>query len=222
MSALVREFLAVSERMGADMVAANYEVSWICEQYSQEGRHYHDLRHPEEMTRSFIRHRDEVIADVGQYGADTVLLGIAYHDVVMDRGGSPYNEVASARAAVTWARYAERLRGGLPWIAPYGLSTAVGSTADHLLPAVSHMAQRMAMWLIDFDLERLASPDFDQHTEDVREEYPVTDEEWRLGRAAFLDKMLQRKSIYLTDAFRQSCEFDARTNLLRSRDALRG
>jgi predicted metal-dependent HD superfamily phosphohydrolase len=75
------------------------------------------------------------------------------------------------------------------------------------------------------DLSILGAPKsaFDSYEAAVRREYAwVDDKAWRSGRAAVLRKFLARPRIFLTEAFRERFEAQARKNIARSIAALAG
>jgi predicted metal-dependent HD superfamily phosphohydrolase len=105
--------------------------------------------------------------------------------------------------------------------------------AVHLIEATEHHAvpegvsadeaDDMRIFL-DLDLSILGAnaADFDRYEAGVRHEYRhVPDADFRLGRAAVLDRFLRREALYLSSWGRERFESQARRNLARSLTALR-
>ena len=175
--------------------------------YRASDRHYHDLSHIEAMLALAGEHAD-LIADPGAVEA-----AIWFHDAILDtRAGD--NEARSARLAETWLEgRAEPRRIG-------SVAAMIEATASHAVPpAASPALHGDIAALLDFDLAILGAPPpaFDAYEAAVRREYDwVADDAWKAGRAAVLQRFLDRPFIYATARFRDLLEAPARSNIARS------
>lgn len=174
----------------------------ILNAYSSTGRHYHNTDH----LNSLIRLSDEfrlLLKD-----KDAIDFAIFFHDFYYDPTRSDNEELSAVKSAKTLRKLSideEKIRV---------VSEYVLATKSHNLQ-YQHSSPDLA-WFLDFDLSVLsASPeDYSLYTEQVRKEYSLfPDPVWNEGRRRFIEKMLKRKSIYLTDHFRSHNELQARHNL---------
>ena len=164
--------------------------------YSEPHRRYHTLSHILEMLDCFSQSPD--LAE----DRTALSLAIWFHDVVYDPTSPPgANEAASAELLEEMAK-----------------GRAVAPAIRMILHSAHHdvSADPDTQLFCDLDLYRLGVDEeaFLQHDDDVRFEYRhVSDADWRVGRAAFLDNMLARPTIYQTRHWRDRCEKQARRNL---------
>lgn len=166
--------------------------------YTEPPRAYHNWRHVEHCLREFeqIRHQARNPA--------AVEWAIRFHDAIYVPGADD-NEEKSADLARLWlddeiAEEAARL-------------IMLTKTHD---PADDDIDGQI---ICDCDLAVLAfTPDmFDQYEVLIREEYSfVSDDDFRLGRMAFIRSMLDRDRIFRTGFFYEKYEMRARENLKRS------
>jgi predicted metal-dependent HD superfamily phosphohydrolase len=104
----------------------------------------------------------------------------------------------------------------------------VARIGELVLATAAHSASPddPAAWaLLDADLAILGAdlPAYDRYRLAVREEYAALDEPaWRAGRTAVMSGLLARDPLYGTRAARRRWEAQARTNIVRELDALRG
>jgi predicted metal-dependent HD superfamily phosphohydrolase len=135
-----------------------------------------------------------------------VALAAWAHDVVYD--GRPGDD---ERASAAWAR--RQLTGaGLAGADIARVEGLVLATLDHTAPPGDHLADA----LLDADLAILgAAPDgYERYRVAVREEYAhVSDDDWRVGRAAVLRSLSDREPLYRTAAARDRWAVTARRNL---------
>jgi predicted metal-dependent HD superfamily phosphohydrolase len=78
--------------------------------------------------------------------------------------------------------------------------------------------------IADIDLSILAAQqtDYDAYRAAIRQEFDFADDDqFRQGRAAFLERMLDRDTIFSTQWFRREMEQPARDNMQRELDLLR-
>lgn len=167
--------------------------------YADPARGYHDTRH---LTEVFMRLDELASAGVGFEGAP-VLLAAWFHDAVYD--GQPDVEERSAR----WAETA------LASLAPElvtEVARLVRLTEGHR-PAADDLA---GCALVDADLAILAAPAarYREYVVAVRREYAVVpDADFAAGRAAILEDLLAKTTLFHTAYARGSWEALARANV---------
>ncbi|MFI7675693.1 hypothetical protein [Actinophytocola sp. NPDC049390] len=154
----------------------------LAARYAEPHRKYHNLTHVRQVVRDAVALTE---------GRDRALVALAAwaHDVVYDgrQGEDERASAAWARANLTAVRLGEedvaRVEG------------LVLATAEHTAPP----GDRTAQALLDADLAVLAAPpaDYERYRRAVRAEYAhVTDEQWRVGRAAVLRSLLDKDPLY--------------------------
>jgi predicted metal-dependent HD superfamily phosphohydrolase len=173
--------------------------------YEEPHRRYHTLEHLDEMLAAV----DELADQVDDL--DAVRLAVCYHDAIYEPRSST-NEADSAILA------RDELVGlGLPADRAERVAELVRTTADHTPTGGD------AGVLADADLWILGAPParYRRYADDVRREYGyVSDEGWRLGRAAVLADFLRRDRLYTTDRFHAARDRQARANLAAERRSL--
>jgi predicted metal-dependent HD superfamily phosphohydrolase len=179
--------------------------------YRAKDRHYHGLSHIEALL-GLAQEYHAALAD-----PEAVEAAIWFHDAIYDsRAGD--NEARSA----TLAR--DRLGGRTSADRIERIASMIEATATHAMPDLADaQALEDAALFLDMDLSILgARPKaFDRYEAAVRREYRwVTEDAWRKGRAAVLQKFLARPHIFHTVPFRQRFEAKARANISRSVAAL--
>lgn len=190
----IEAWLAPCRRAGFALADARQVGEELLARYSEPQRAFHT-----------IEHVTSVVALTPQLGGDDRLVFAAwFHDAVY-APGSRRNEPRSARLA------RERLGElGYPAAEQRFVSDAVLATASHAAPRADFDP------LLDADLAVLAA-DADAYAEyaaAIRREFAhVPDFLYRRGRAAFLREMLERPTIYRTDAGRARFEAAARRNI---------
>jgi predicted metal-dependent HD superfamily phosphohydrolase len=148
-----------------------------------------------------------------------VLLALLFHDAVYVPGDKD-NETRSAELAERMLRY----RSSVPETERHSISRMILLTADH-----HSAAQRLTpdeAKLIDIDLGILgqAWPVYQEYMQGVRREYcpaVTTNFQFRIGRRAFLEKVLRQKRIFMTDETAGRLEVRARFNIGREIDLLK-
>lgn len=171
----------------------------LASRYGEEHRHYHTLRHLEEML-DLLPHADE-----------TVLAAVWFHDAVY--GGSSNEEQSAilARQALTELLFPPEMIGMVERL--------ILATRTH---DPSQVDPRFHPFL-DADLAILGSaPErYREYTEQVRREYEhVPEALFRGARAAILDRLLERPRIYASDEFFARFERHARENIARELSGL--
>ena len=179
--------------------------------YDSPWRFYHTWSHIAACLAQFAEQRFD--------NPRAVLLALLYHDAVYVPGDKD-NEVRSAELAERMLRY----RSSVPEserrsVAHMILLTANHHSADHRLTADEAK-------LIDIDLSILgqAWPVYQEYMQGVRKEYcpaVTTDFQYRIGRRAFLERVLRQKRIFVTDEMASRKEVRARFNVGREIDLLK-
>ncbi|WP_166925692.1 HD domain-containing protein [Flavobacterium poyangense] len=168
--------------------------------YSGKSRHYHNLKHLEEMIELFDIYKNRL------QNPDEILFAIFYHDYIY-KATKKDNELKSAEHA---------LKIETPSSAPLNknlIFDAICATQLHL-----HNKIEDINWLIDFDLKILAKdwPDYQIYCNQIRKEYRIyPDFLYNPGRKKALEHFLENESIFQTEEFRDLFEKDARENIKR-------
>jgi predicted metal-dependent HD superfamily phosphohydrolase len=176
--------------------------------YSSPTRHYHSLNHITALLSLLSTHLQH-FAD-----PDAVEAAIWFHDAIYDaRSKGSCNELESAELAMSrLSGIAEAKR--LAWI-----REVIEATATHTLPeGLNGPEAEDAALFLDMDLSILGAEEaeFDEYEVAVRKEYDfVSDEAWRTGRGAVLERFLGRERVYHSELFRGLYEEAARRNLRR-------
>lgn len=196
------------ERIGAFKRAEESDLTFemLSTMYAHPPRAYHNLAHIEQLLGVF-----DSVAMLAEEG-DAVEFAIWMHDCVFF-AERPDNESRSADAAAMIA--------GL-----LGCSADFTRHVRELIAATQHSTnpgRGDAALVADIDLSILAAPreDYDRYRAAIRTEYEFADDAmFREGRAAFLQRMLDREHIFNTAWFRREHERAARDNLQRELDEL--
>lgn len=183
---------------------------FLIEAYSGPDRHYHNLEHINEALHIAYEMKDSCT------NWHHVVLALLYHDFVYDtKAASGVNETMSANylsAILANNGITKNFRNDRP-----------NTAASHIMKTWMHNPQSSfdAKVVCDADLYRLASPDFDFHSDCIRKEYSwVPNDMYRVGRAKVLHSFLDRRTIFHTHYMRDMYEQAARDNLRRSLEAL--
>lgn len=151
------------------------------------------------------RHLAEVVALLHEWRTSPQLqLAAWFHDAIYD----PTKLDNEARSA-SWARQALLVRG-LSALDIESVCAAILATAGH------RAADETFAPLLDADLSILGMPAarYSEYRLAIRQEYAAaSDMQFRIGRKAFLNGMLKRGSIYLTNTARGLFEAQARQNI---------
>jgi predicted metal-dependent HD superfamily phosphohydrolase len=148
-----------------------------------------------------------------------VLLALLFHDAVYVPGDKD-NEIRSAELAERMLRY----RSSVPESERRSISRMILLTANH--HSADHLLTADEAKLIDIDLSVLgqAWPAYQEYMQGVRREYcpaVTTEFQYRIGRRAFLEKILSQKRIFMTDEMASRREVRARFNVSREIDLLK-
>jgi predicted metal-dependent HD superfamily phosphohydrolase len=175
-------------------------------------RGYHGWSHPEALLG--------LLAEVRNRLSDPVAVecAIILHDAVYDPRRSD-NEARSAALA------REMLDRVVPEVTLRRAVELIEATERHLVTATisADEAEDMRIFL-DLDLSTLgaSAEAFDRYEAGVRHEYRhVPEALFKAGRAAVLERFLERDQLYLSEWGRERFEAKARENLQRSLKGLR-
>ena len=183
--------------------------------YATPPRAYHDFGH----VRAVLRHYDEVAAGPGWTQPVEVYLAILYHDAIYE-GGRQDNETRSAELAVAEiARWLPDSRVDAGRVA--GL---IALTARHgrLAPADlgDDAEANDARHFLDCDMAILgAEPEvFEAYDRGIAAEYRGRVPGWlfRRNRRRFLEGLLAKERIFLSEFFHARLDAQARNNLRRA------
>lgn len=177
------------------------ENSWneIEKKYSEKSRHYHNLRHLENMFEEIDAIKDQI------ENFDIISFSIFYHDVIYD-STSKVNEEKSAEFSK------ERLTS-------LGLNNEdIQKVFLQILATKSHKKSddEDTNFLLDADLSILGKDDevYLEYTKQIRKEYSIyPDFLYKPGRKKVLEHFLQLESIFKTDYFKRKYEVQARRNI---------
>lgn len=189
-------FVTPALRHGASADAAERWWRELETRYSEPHRHYHTLRHIEEML-DLLPHADE-----------TVRMAVWFHDAIY---GGEQNEERSAELA-------RQALAELRFPSIDVVEQLILATKTH---EPSEVDPRFHPFL-DADLAILGSAParYDEYAAQIRREYAYVPEEmFRSGRAAVLRTFLARPAIYASAAFRERFENQARANIQRELSA---
>jgi len=179
--------------------------------YDSPWRFYHKWSHIDACLAQFTEQKFD--------DPRTVLLGLLFHDAVYVPGDKN-NETRSAELAERMLRYRSRV----PESERHSVSRMILLTANH------HSAGRRLTSdeakLIDIDLRILGQPwpAYQEYMQGVRREYcpsVTSDFEFRIGRRAFLEKVLSQRRIFMTDEAADRLEATARSNIGKEVDLLK-
>jgi predicted metal-dependent HD superfamily phosphohydrolase len=179
--------------------------------YDSPWRFYHTWKHITACLEQFAKQKFD--------NPRAVLLALLYHDAVYVPG-SKDNEIRSAELAERMLRY----RSGVPESERRSISRMILLTADH--HSADHRLTPDEAKVIDIDLGILgqAWPVYLEYMQGVRKEYCLavtSDFQFRIGRRAFLEKVLRQRRIFMTDQTANRLEVRARFNIGREIDLLK-
>ncbi len=175
--------------------------SEIEQRYGERARHYHTLRHLENMLNDLLQVKDHI------NDWDSVMIALVYHDVVYNPlSGS--NEEASSDLAIKHLSLAAYPEDKFQHVRSLILATKKHQRSGH----------EDINYFTDADLAILGKgeAEYNEYATNVRKEYSlVPDLIYRPGRKKVLQHFLTMESIYKTDFFRHAYEINARINIQR-------
>lgn len=160
--------------------------------YSEKQRHYHTLRHLEEM----FQHFDKYFKKLNQ--PELVVLAIFFHDIIYDPKAND-NEEESAEVFSKFSKEAGNLEADktdavMKWIL---------QTKSH---SVKENSDNDLQFFLDMDMAVLGRPSegYKKYADQIREEYiHIPDPEYKKRRSAVLRGFCQRQRIFATDEFHE-------------------
>ncbi|SRR5258705_9748621 len=167
--------------------------------YTGRNRHYHNLAHLDKIISEIM----PVRAAIGDW--QTIVLSVAYHDVVYDTR-KQNNEEKSANLACT-----RLLEHGLSQIRAEKCRQQILATKDH---RASDDAD--TNYFSDADLSILGQDEhsYSAYVAGIRKEYSFyPDFLYRPGRRKVLEAFLNRNTIFITSYFREKYEEQSRANI---------
>ena len=184
-----------------DAGLANRAFDALCASYAEPQRHYHTLDHVVALFDTLEEYADEV------GDASRLAFAVWYHDAIYDPQAKDNEE-----------RSAERAQKELKALGAHPL--LIDRVAKLILATKDHMGATAGDYdddvFLDADFCILgASPEaYQQYVADVREEYAhLSDEEWKKGRGAFLEKIAEAPRIFRTGIFEGAYGKQARANI---------
>jgi predicted metal-dependent HD superfamily phosphohydrolase len=199
-------FAGLVRRLGGARAAAP-SFDGLIAAYAEPHRAYHDVNHVDDCLTKFDAARD--LAE----RPDEVEAAIWFHDAVYDPKAKDNEERSAERAAEA--------------LSAAGVDSEVLRRVVSLILATKHDREPFGpdeALLIDVDLSILGrAPEvFAAYDAAIRQEYAwVPDGQYRAGRRAVLQRLLDRPAIYVTAYFRDRYEEQARRNLTAAIDRLR-
>ena len=195
-----QRFLALWQRsLGLSAMRAENALRLLQQAYAEPHRHYHTFEH----IRFCLSQFDLVARQMSS--PETVELAIWFHDAVHQPGNAS-NEADSAALFRRMAGTAE------PKLVERVASMILDTTHDH------EPTEHLGGFMVDIDLASLGRPwaDFIKDNRLLRQEQAdVPDETYLIAEEVFLEKLLQRSSLYRTPIFRSRYERRARANITR-------
>lgn len=172
--------------------------------YAQPHRKYHNERH----LALCLEQLDLVAHEVEQ--PDQIEMGIWFHDVVYDLG-EPDNE---ARSAALFCEFSDQVLH----------SDFINAVVDLIL-VTTHKEppiNRIHQLICDIDLASFGYPwqRFLEDSANLRAEFQGSEDDYYVGKRSFLESLLQRPKIFMTDIFNALYEQQARDNIRRFLDLI--
>jgi len=193
--------------VAGDGPASEAAYDELVARYREPHRHYHNLAHVLRVLRTV----DELLAQVPVDDPTAVRWAAWFHDAVYDPRASD-SEAASARLARDVATAL-----GQPTSTAERAARLVDATAQHQPTSADEAV------MVDADLAVLGADPatYEAYARGVRREYAhLDDEQWRAGRRAVLQHLLERPQLFTT-APATAWEARARANLTAELAGLR-
>lgn len=183
--------------------------------YGQPQRHYHTLSHVHQLLREI-----ETL-NVDPKTKDILEVAAWFHDAVYDPFAPRGKNEEDSYNLLMYTPLGN-LTGKL--CAGY----CIRATKDHVVPTdTSPENQDIIRLFLDLDLSILGKPPavYQDYADAIRREYVfsdcfITEEQYTMGRIAFLNTMLARNQIYHTQHFFAKYEAQARKNMEAELDEL--
>lgn len=189
--------------------------------YTASNRAHHTIHHIMDM----ISVIDELIAM--EYDTPpmdiyhTMIYAAFFHDIVCS--GKSDDELQSAIVAVTWISLDDRSRKHKISTLTQQVRELILLTKDHNLSNIQFVPLTAAKIFIDADLAILSEhkTTYTKYTENIRKEYShIPEHDYYFGRGAFLQKMLNKNSIFYTNHMITYANNNARDNMKAELDII--
>lgn len=206
----IDRFQSLWRRNLSDTAADNSEANYrrLLAGYQEPHRHYHALGHIQHCLTMFEECKS-LVSD-----PDALELALWFHDVILVSGRRD-NEARSAHLYLELSDGIQR--------------ESLRQLVCRLIMATLHNGDQLddadSSYMVDIDLSSFGLPwdDFLQDSMNLRSESPqLGDAEYNLNQTAFQRGLLARPRFYLSDFFFDRFEKQARENLARYFEYLRG
>lgn len=200
------------------MTPAPFALPWaldraLREAYSVPARAYHHFGHVIDLLWYYAR------IQAGLRDPNSVALAILFHDAIYEPGRSDNEQRSAALARVLIPEHLPKLEVDLDRVEALIMMTAAHGTLE------ADDVDEDARLFLDIDMAILGAERarYDAYERAIAEEYAMLDPRvYETGRARFLQNLLARRVIYLSEAFRIHYELKARDNLRRALTRLGG
>ncbi|MCP4156379.1 MAG: hypothetical protein GY757_52185 [bacterium] len=202
MNFLKSNWLNLTARYTNDDLLAKEFLDELITKYSANSRHYHNLKHIEQLLKLTIKYKKKI------KNPDTIHFAIWYHDAIYDCA-STGNENKSACLASEKAALL-----GFDKNKAEKCHQLILATKSHRLP--DELDDFDSQFFLDIDLAILGAgqAEYSQYTKAVRKEYNFCpNSNYYEGRKKVIESFLDRDYIYQTSLLRKKLENNARINL---------
>jgi predicted metal-dependent HD superfamily phosphohydrolase len=188
-------------------ITAFSEKWWeiLTEKYDEVGRHYHTMRHIQELMK-YVDYYSNLIED-----KDIMILAILFHDVIYD----PKSSSNEDDSIVLFREFVFDVKSVNIDAMSEEVVSYIECTKDHKIKSTDSFSKRL---FSDFDMAIIGSPRtrYQQYAWQIRNEYShVPLDTYCVRRAAFLKSCAKSvENVFSTDLFRARFEDSARDNLL--------
>ncbi|MDE1464965.1 HD domain-containing protein [Spartinivicinus poritis] len=187
-------------------VVAEKALKKLVGQYRQPWRHYHTLKHIEQMLSLFQQYESSISSP------PTVFFSICFHDYYY----LPWRKNNEKRSAIKAIKELEKLHLGS---LSHDVEHMILATEKHLPSAdLFPINKTDTELLLDFDLAILGSQwvNYLHYCQQIRKEYWfVPQNKYQAGRKQILMNFLTRERLYFSEQFFAQLEQQARENIQR-------
>ena len=205
MSKAQRQWAALMRSLAVEPRQIRKQWLMLSELYSDQGRHYHTMKHVTHFVDALFRFGDPDAA---------MLIAAFFHDAVYD-SRSTENELRSAALAVTFLK-----ENGLEALTAEVDALIMASAKHRFVPGTDPRKQAL---FLDCDLLIIGESKkrYETYVRQIRQEYMHYDDAaYRSGRSSVMTRFLAREPIYLTPAVYELHEAKAKANIRRELKAL--
>ena len=206
-SIVFKEFKKVLLEKGLSIYTINF-VWRDLRKYYFKNRYYHNLDHLEQLLIELFLYKDKI------QDWKTLILALVYHDVIQDPFNSETNEQESVEFMI------KQLNSHLSDFQLVKVGVLINATRLH-----EKVPNNLDFNLfLDADMSIFAKSEekYIKYMEGIREEYSIyPDSLYKKKRLEFLEKMLNKKHIYITKDLREKYEKTARENISKEIEILK-